>query len=126
MAIAEYASFYRSLSGDEEDHLSLTQFRVKDQIEFHALLFVPRHAPFDLSETKNNTKLYVRRVFIMDVCRSSAAHLARDAAREQNAMCHQEESGDQVPRSVRRNFREKGTLQEVLRTVWKMHDLWIP
>ncbi len=64
----QYKAFYTHLSHDYDEPLAWTHNRVEGRSEYTQLLYIPKHAPFDLwdRDARRGVKLYVKRVFIMD------------------------------------------------------------
>lgn len=64
----QYKEFYKHISHDYDEPLRWTHNRVEGTNEYTQLLYIPKHAPFDLydGQAKHGVKLYVKRVFIMD------------------------------------------------------------
>ncbi len=64
----QYAEFYKQISHDSDAPLIHTHNRVEGRSEYTQLLYIPKHAPFDLwnRDKRGGVKLYVKRVFIMD------------------------------------------------------------
>ncbi|PFH32903.1 putative heat shock protein 90 [Besnoitia besnoiti] len=66
----EYAEFYKSVSKDWSDPLTHIHFTAEGEVEFKALLFIPKRAPSDIYsnyfDKQTSVKVYVRRVLVAD------------------------------------------------------------
>ena len=66
----EYNEFYKTITKDSNDPLAHTHFNAEGEIDFKAILYMPKEAPHDLFENyygkSSALKLYVRRVLITE------------------------------------------------------------
>jgi len=64
----EYKEFYKHVSHDFDEPQTWSHNKVEGKLEYTSLLYLPKHAPFDLwnREAPRGLKLYVQRVFILD------------------------------------------------------------
>lgn len=70
---SEYKEFYKNVTKEYSDPLSWVHFKAEGEIDFTALLFIPKKTPQNLfqamsgeSDNKPALKLYVRKVLISD------------------------------------------------------------
>jgi molecular chaperone HtpG len=64
----DYKAHYTQVSHDPQEPLAWIHNRVEGNLDYTNLLYIPKHAPFDLwnRDSQKGLKLYVQRVFIMD------------------------------------------------------------
>lgn len=67
----EYSDFYKSLTKDWSEPMVRMHFSAEGEVEFRALLFIPKRSPADVFTQyfgkQTSIKLYLRRVLVADV-----------------------------------------------------------
>ncbi len=119
----DYQAFYKHIAHDAEDARVWAHNKVEGNIEYTSLLYLPKHAPFDLydREQKGGIQLYVKRVFIMD----KAAELLPPYLRFMRGLVDSSDLPLNVSRELLQNNRtvEKIKAALVKRTLDLLEDL---
>jgi molecular chaperone HtpG len=119
----DYQAFYKHISHDSEDARAWAHNKVEGNIEYTSLLYLPKHAPFDLydRDQKGGIQLYVKRVFIMD----KAAELLPPYLRFMRGLVDSSDLPLNVSRELLQNNRtvEKIKAALVKRTLDLLEDL---
>ena len=67
----EYHGFFKTIHNQYSEVLSYKHFKTEGQLECNCIIYIPEKGQMDMFENnakKNNFKLYVKKVFIMDDC----------------------------------------------------------
>ena len=119
----DYQAFYKHITHDSEDARVWAHNKVEGNIEYTSLLYLPKHAPFDLydRDQKGGIQLYVKRVFIMD----KAAELLPPYLRFMRGLVDSSDLPLNVSRELLQNNRtvEKIKAALVKRTLDLLEDL---
>lgn len=68
----QYEKFYKLISNDWENHLTVNHFKVEGTVQFSGIIYLPKRAPFDFemgNKKSHGIKLYSRCIFITDNCK---------------------------------------------------------